>query len=209
MGGTLSSLVVIWSMVSSVGLLLGVIHLMIWLRDRRRGAVLLAAIMAIGAGLLALVELALMTRTSTADYQRLLWWANVLIFAILVPMTWFVYVHLGTARRWLALTITAAWVLGLLVNFVMPGNLTFSSIEALRTETTFWGETFVMAEGVANSAKFVADFASLLIMIYVADASARAYRRGQRRTALTVGGSILFFDGAVILSNGLDIIIGF
>jgi PAS domain S-box-containing protein len=180
-------------MVSSAGLLLGLIQFMIWLRDRRRTAYLLAAVMAGAAGTLALLELGLMTSRSAADYQTLVWWNNLAIFAILVPMTWFVYLYLGTARRWLAIAITAAWVAGVLVNIAMPGNLTFSSIVALRMETTFWGERFAMAEGVANPFKLVAEIASLLIAFYVADASLRAYRRGLRRQALTIGGSILFF----------------
>ena len=186
-------LTVAWSMVSSVGLLLGVIQFMVWLRDRERTAFLLAAIMASAAGSLALLELELITSRSVADYQKIVWWNNVAIFAILVPMTWFVYLHLGTARRWLATAITAAWVFGLLVNIAMPGNLTFSSVTALRIETTFWGERFALAEGVQNPFKFVAELASLLIAIYVADASVRAYRRGLRRQALITGGSILFF----------------
>lgn len=180
-------------MVSAVGLLLGGIQFMIWMRDRDRLAYLLAAIMASAAGALALLELGLITRQSAAEFQNIVWWNNLAIFAILVPMTWFVYLYLGTARRWLAIAITAAWTASILVNFVMPGNLTFSSITALRMETTFWGERFAMAEGVENPFKVVADLASLLIAIYVADATVRAYRRGLRRQALVIGGSILFF----------------
>ena len=189
----MSLLTISWSMVSSVGFLLGAIHLMIWLRDRRHVAYLLAAIMASAAGVLALIELALMTSATPAGYQKIVLWNNIAIFAILVPMTWFVYVYLGTARRWLAIAITVSWTVCLLVNFVMPGNLTFSSVTALDVETSFWGEPFVVAEGVENPFKIVADITSLLIMIYVADASIRAFRLGLQRKAIVIGGSILFF----------------
>ena len=180
-------------MVSSVGLLLGVIHFFVWLRGGQQLAWLLSAIMAFAAGVLALLELSLMTQTAPEGYQRILFWNNVAIFAILVPMTWFVYVCLGTAQRWMAITITAAWVFGIMINFVMPGNLAFSSVSTVYFETTFWGERFAMAKGTVNPFKFVADLASLLIVIYVAMATWRAYRRGLRRRGLVIGGSILFF----------------
>ncbi len=189
----MSILTVSWSMVSAVGLLLGGIQFMIWWRERERVAFLLAAMMASAAGTLALLELGLMTSRSAAEYQQILWWTVVVIFAILVPMTWFVYVYLGTARRWLAMAITVVWVISLVINIVMPGNLAFSSIVELRLETTFWGERFAMAEGIVSPFKIVADLTSLLIAIYVADATLRAYRRGLRRKALVIGGSILFF----------------
>ncbi len=189
----MSALTVAWSMVSAVGLLLGGIQFMIWTRDRERAAALLAAVMASAAGVLALLELGLMTASSPTAYQVLLWWSVPLIFAILVPMTWFVYVYLGTARRWLAIAITALWVLNLIVNFAMPGNAVFTSITSLRIETTFWGEPYFVANGIVNPLKFVSELSSLLIMCFVADASLRAYRRGLRRKALVIGGSILFY----------------
>ncbi len=186
-------LTVAWSMVSAVGLLLGVIQFMIWLRDRERLAFLLAAIMAGAAGALALFELGLMTSRSAEDYQTLVWWGVVLTFGILIPMTWFVYLYLGTARRWLAIAITVLWIVNVLANFAMPGNAVFISLTDLRIETTFWGEPFTVAEGVLNPIKYLSDVASLLIMCFVADASLRAYRRGLQRKALVIGGSILFF----------------
>lgn len=180
-------------MVSSVGFLLGVIHLFIWLRDRRQLSILLAAIMATAAGALALLELGMMTAPSPGAYQTLVFWTVIAIFAILVPMTWFVSIYLGTAQRWLAIAITALWVVNVVLNFASPGNGLFLSLTALRIETTFWGESFVVADGVVNPLKYASDFASLLILIFVADASLRAYRRGLRREALVIGGSILFF----------------
>ena len=170
----MSVLTVAWSMVSAAGLLLGGIQFMIWMRDRERLAFLLAAIMASAAGALALLELGLMGAASPTAYHGLLWWSVPLISAVLVPMTWFVYVYLGTARRWLAIVITALWFLNVFVNFVMPGNAVFTSLTDLRIETTFWGEPFTVADGVVNPLKYFSDFASLLIMYFVADASVRA-----------------------------------
>ncbi len=182
-------------MISSVGLLLGVIHLLIWLRDRQQLSLLLAAIMASGAGALGLLELGMMTATSAEAYQTLVFSTILAIFAIVVPMTWFVYLYLGTAQRWLAIAITGLWIGNVIVNLATPegANALFTSITALRIETTFWGDSFVAADGVVNSWKYFSDFASLLIVIFVADAAVRAYRCGLRRKAIAVGGSILFF----------------
>ena len=108
-------------------------------------------------------------------------------------MTWFVSVYLGTARRWLAITITALWGGHVLLNFLSPGNALFTSLTGLRIKTTFWGESFVVADGIVNPLKYAADVASILILVYVVDASLRAFRNGLRRKALVIGGSIVFF----------------
>ena len=57
----------------------------------------------------------------------------------------------------------------------------------------FWGEVYTVPLGTENPWKLLADVASLLIVIYVGDASVRLWRQGDRRTAVVIGGGILFF----------------
>ncbi len=191
----MSFLTVAWSMIASMGFLLGLMHFLIWWRDRQQYALLLASIMACAAGSLTLLELGTMTATSLEGYQTLVLWTVAATFGILVPMTWFVVFYLGTARQWLAMTITAVWIGALIVNFATPGdgNLVYTSITALRIETTFWGDPFVVADGVINPLTYFAHIASVIIVIFVADAALAAYRRGLQRKASIIGGSILFF----------------
>ena len=189
----MSLLTTIWSMIAGACGVLCFMHLLLWWRDRRQHYFLLSAVMAAASGASALVEMRVMQTTTIPEYAALLRVGNVVIGTMLVAMVWFVRGYLGTGRRWLAGVITALWSTGLVANAFSPASLTFARIDGLDRRTTFWGEDFFLAVGSAHPAKFLSDLASLLIMIYVIDATWRAWRRGARRSALIVGGSIAFF----------------
>lgn len=195
----MSLLTVAWSVCASVCTILGLIHLQFWFRDRKLYAYLISSLMAFSAGVSAMLELGLLLTKSLDTYRVLMRWENVAIFMILVPMTWFIQVYFNTGRRWLAITITLLWALGILANFLSPHSLTFNEVNELKRLSTFWGEAFTIPLGTENPWKVLADIASLLILVYVGDASIRLWRQGGRRTALIIGGGIILF----ILSAGI------
>ncbi len=189
----MSLLTVAWSMVAAASVVLGGLHGVLWLKDRQRWIYLLSALMAFAAGATALTHLGLMRAESLQTYSTLLKLENFTIFLLLVPMVWFVYGHFGTARLWLAWTITALWGVSLMVNFLSPHSLVFSELMALESVTTFWGEQFVTGVGSPNPWVNVVHAASLLIVVYVLDASVHAWRRGLRQRAMVTGGGIVVF----------------
>ena len=195
----MSALTIAWSMCAAASLMLGLMHLSFWLLGGRALVYMLSALMAFAAGAGALVELAMMGAESIAVYSALIRWENLAVFLILIPMVWFIYVHFGSARRWLALTISGLWVLVLVINFLSPASVVFREITELRPAPTFWGEFFTTAVGTSNPWVHLANLASLLILVYIVDASVRAWRRGKRRRAGLVGGASSLF----ILSAGI------
>ncbi len=195
----MSALTIAWSMCAAASLMLGLMHLSFWLVGGRALVYFLSALMAFAAGTGALLELAMMRADSIAVYSALMRWENLTVFLILVPMVWFVYAHFGTARRWLALTISGLWALVLVLNFLSPASVVFREITELRQAPTFWGETFTIAVGTPNPWVHLANLASLFILVYIVDASIRAWRRGKRRQAVVVGGAVTLF----IVSAGI------
>ena len=195
----MSTLTVAWSMCAAASFMLAVMHLLFWVVRRRALVYLLSALMAFAAGAGAMLELAMMRADSVAAYSALMRWENLAVFLLLVPMVWFIYAHFGTARRWLALTISGLWVGVLALNFLSPASVVFREIHELRQAPTFWGESFTTAVGTANPWVHLANLASVLILVYVVDASVRAWRKGKRRRAGLVGGAISLF----ILSAGI------
>jgi signal transduction histidine kinase len=179
-------------MLAAMSLGMGLINAGLWARRRDR-ALPFAALMALSSGFLALTEMYLMHATDVARVAELLRFSNLAVAGVLIPMVWYIHLRLGTGRVWLAGTISVMWIFCLVVNFLSPYSLVFQDIEVLRRIPTFWGEEFTLATGPANPFKFVADAASLLIMVYVADAAVHAWRRGKRFGAVTIGGSITFF----------------
>jgi signal transduction histidine kinase len=155
--------------------------------------------MGFSAAVSALLELAMLTTESLDTYSELLRWENLAIFMILIPMVWFVYHYFQTGRRWLAISITLLWSMGIVVNFISPGSLTFTHIVELKQLTAFWGEPFTIPVGEMNPWKLLAEIASVLILLYFIDATVQLWRWRQSKQTWIVGGAIVFF----ILSAGI------
>ncbi len=98
-------------MASAASLMLGLIHLVLWLKAPREIVYPLSAIMAFSASAEAMIELAQMKSQSIAAFAALLHWQNMAVYILLLSMVWVVYHLLGTARRWLAFTAqTLPWL---------------------------------------------------------------------------------------------------
>lgn len=189
----MSWMTIAWSMAAAACFTLAGVHLVVWSRSSKQPVYLLFALMAVGAGLSGMNELFLLHTESIAVYHSIIRWGHIPIFILLVSMVWAVQFYLGTGRRWLAWTITVSWVFCLIINFASAHNLVYLEIESLDRVATFGGEWFTIANGTRNPWANLADLTSLLIIGYVADASIRLWRRGGRRRAGIIGGSILFF----------------
>jgi hypothetical protein len=189
----MSPLTIAWSMCAAASAMLGLMHLTIWLKNRRTYVYALSALMAFSAAANALLELGMLHTQMLDRYIVLMRWENTAVFGLVAPLVWFVYLYFQTARRWLAITITALWSIALLINFLSPNTLVFAESVELRILPTYWGETFTVAFGPNNPWKWLPDIASLLIVFYVLDASLRLWRKGNRRRALVVGGGIILF----------------
>ena len=195
----MSLLTIAWSMCAAACIMLALMHILLWLKYSHNRVYLLSSLMAFAAGASAMLELGLLSTQSLETYRLLIRWENLAIFTILVSMVWFVQIYFGSARRWLALTITLLWSLSMLVNLVSPYSLTFSTIEELKQLPTFWGEFFTVPSGAENPWKLLADISSLLILAYVGDATVRSWRHNNQREALIIGSGILLF----IISAGI------
>jgi signal transduction histidine kinase len=180
-------------MCAAACLMLALLHMLLWLKYSQNTVYLLSSLMAFAACASALLELSLLSTQTLETYRVLIRWENFAIFMILVPMVWLVQIYFDSARRWLALTITLLWSLGMLINFVSPYSLTFSTIAELKQLPAFWGELFTVPSGTENPWKLLADISSLLILAYVGDATFRSWRHNNQREALIIGSGILLF----------------
>jgi PAS domain S-box-containing protein len=193
-----SILTVAWSGCAAAGLMLALMQVFLWFHERPSPVYLLTSLACLSAAATAMLELSLMFASSTAVYAEILRWENLAVFLLLVSLVWAVYLHLGTGRRWLASVITVLWVVAMVINFTSANSIVFAEIHALKQLPTFWNETFVGAVGVRNPWLIVTEIASLLILVFFADAAVRSWRRGRRRRAVAVGigaGSFILIGG--------------
>jgi PAS domain S-box-containing protein len=111
---------------------------------------------------------------------------------LLVSTAWFVTFYLDAGRRWLAWTVSGLRAFYLLVAFLIWGNVNYLEITGLQ-RVPFLGDSVTAFTGIRNPWMLFGYATMLLILIFVADASITAWRRGDRRKALMVGGSVEFF----------------
>ena len=188
----MSSVTVIWSMTASACVTLAAIYGLVWYRDRTRWAHLLFAVTAASTAAFTFAELSLMRAQTPEDLLTAMRWAHLPLFIWLVSITWFVRTYLGAGRLWLAWTISGLRGFSLLLNFLTGQNLNYREITTLR-HVQFLGEPVTVFAGVPNPWMLVGQSAVLLLLVFVADAALTAWRRGDRRKALMVGGSVEFF----------------
>ena len=189
----MSILTIIWSLVAGACVTLALMQYFIWMRDRKETANLLFSFSAIGAAGIAIFELWSLKTIDISLYSLEVKLTHIPIFILLISLIWFIYVYFGTAKKWLANSITVLWTVALIINFSSPNSLTFSSITELKQIQLPWGEYFSVPIGITNPWKFIADFTSLLILVYIVDASIRLWKKGEKRRAGVVGGSMIFF----------------
>ena len=199
----MSSVTIIWAMIASACLTLALVHALVWWWRREARANLLFALTAVATAVFAGCELWMMRADTPAAFGMAVRWAHVPAWVLIVSLVGFVRLYLRTGRLWLAWTVCGVRTLSLILNFVCTPNLNYREITALR-HVSFLGETVAVAEGVPNPWMLIGQLSLLLLVIFVADAAITVWRRGDRRQALSVGGSIVFFvvagTGQVILT---------
>ena len=112
---------------------------------------------------------------------------------MLVSLVWFMHFYFGTGRKWLVWLFTSIWVFSVIVNFIAPNSLVYSEIIELNKLSLPWGEQFTVATGIDNPLRFISDIPSLLLVIFIIDASVQLIKKGNKRRAFWIGGSSLFF----------------
>jgi two-component system, LuxR family, sensor kinase FixL len=192
---SMSWITIVWSMVASSCLTLATVHAVIWLRQSDQRAHLLFSVTATSVAAIAACELLAMRAQSPEQFGEVVWWVHLPLFFLAVSIVGFIRLYFSAGRPWLGYAACGLRLLDLIINsFSMP-NANYKLITGLR-HVTLGGETISIAQGVENPWVKVSELSSLLLLIFVVDASITLWRRGhrsERRRAVVVGGSMTFF----------------
>jgi len=194
----MSWVTVVWSISAGACLTLAFLQFIVWWKDRAARANLVFSLGAVAVAVFASLELALMRAETLEQFGTITRWIHVPAWVLIVSIVAFVRLYLNAGRRWLAWTIVAVRTLSLVLNFVLSPNINYRKITALR-HVQFLGESVSVPAGVPNPWMLVAQFSLLLLVIFVVDATITVWRRGSRRQALVVGGSVVLL---VVLASG-------
>src|SRR5207244_2782985 len=156
----------------------------------------LFSVTAVAAATIAAFELAMMHAQTVGQYEALMRWIHVPVWVLVISFVSFVRLYLHAGRRWLAWSICCLRTLVLILNFVFTPNLNFRHITSLRQFSWGGGEIISVPVGLANPWGLLSSVSLLLLLIFFVDATITVWRRGDRRRALVVGGSMIL--GAIL-----------
>jgi PAS domain S-box-containing protein len=191
----MSWITVIWAMAASACVTMALPHLAIWVKRRSQVTHLLFALSALGAAGNALAELGMLKATTVEGYTLALRALFVPVALLAISWVWYVRNYFGHGRRSLAMAVTIAWLLVVIIDAFSPFSPVFSEISGLRIVRTPWGEPFSLASGTISPLNQVFNLADLIVFVFVVDVSAALWRRGNRRRAMLFGIGIV---GAVV-----------
>ena len=159
----MSWVTVVWSMGSAACLVLALMHIFVWCKDRAARANLVFSVMAIAVATFAVFELALMRAETPEQFGITVRWMHVAAWVIIASLVGFVRLYLKAGRRWLAWTVVGVHTVSLILNFIFWPNINFREITGLR-HIRFLGESVSVAEGVPNPWMLVAQLSLLLLV---------------------------------------------
>lgn len=193
----------IWSAIVSACLTLALIHGLVWWKRREARGNLLFSISAAATSGMAACEVWMMHARTTAQFGEALRWVHVPAWLVIVSLVWLVRVHLRAGRAWLAWTVCGVRTLSLALNFLFSPNLNFREITELR-RVALLGEAVSVGHGVSNPWMLVGQVSLVLLVVFALDAAITVWRRGERRQAILLSGSIAVF---VTLGSGQAILV--
>jgi PAS domain S-box-containing protein len=191
----MSWITIVWSMNAAACLTLAGIALLVWCKQRENWVHLVFSASAVAAAAIAAFELAMMHCETVWQYEALVRWIHVPTWVLIVSFVSFVRLYLHAGRPWLAWTICGLRTVVLILNFIFTPNLNFRQITGLH-HFSWGGEIISVPFGTANPWGLLSSVSLLLLLIFFVDATIIVWRRGDRRRASFVGGSMIF--GAIL-----------
>jgi two-component system, LuxR family, sensor kinase FixL len=186
-------------MMASACLTLAFISGLVWWRERTSWPNLAFAIAAFGTAGYVWFNLEMLKAATIAELDLALSSSHVAFWLTFVSLAVFVKLYLREGRTWLLWSICGLRTLSLLLNFATGKNLNYRSIAGLH-HVPLLGDVVSIAVGIEPNPWMIVGELSLLGMIaFTVDAAVAVWRRGDRRQAITVAGSIALFtfvDGA-------------
>ena len=197
---------VIWSAMAGACLMLALMHLVIWCRDRSSWANLWFFVAVLGVVGLVVCEMVTMHAPTPEVYSAGLRYAHLVYLFGVVGMLGFVHYHFGTGRKsllWLAVALRVAAVMA---NFTTGQSLHVAVVHSLGKMDFLGEKVTILRAWEPNHWVLLGQAASLALVIYVMDASRRLWRTGSREArvrAAAVGGSLVFFIISTAVQSGL------
>jgi signal transduction histidine kinase len=181
---------IVWSMHAAACLTLMAMYLAIGLRRPGRQD-LYFALTAFGAAAMAFGGIVMMQAKTTQQLADAIRWLHVPVWILAVSMVLFVRSGLNAGNPVLGWVVIALRTAALVVNFLHAPNLNYERITGVGT-IVLWGERISVTEGTRSPWSTLGETAAFLLAVFMLGAARDVWRRGDRRRAVLVCGSMLF-----------------
>lgn len=190
--------------------MLGALHFIVWLRDRKAWASLAFSVVALGVVGHALLELGFMTARDVEAFGRYLRWSHLFSFIIIAGAVIFVRIYLEAGRWWLGGAVIGLRLVAMVLNFwVFDVNINYTEIRSLSFVTLLGQEVAIAGDADINRWMWLAQATFPLWFLFTVDATITCWRRLGRadRRGLLVGWGmalviLLGTSQAVLTLNG-------
>ncbi len=184
-----------WSMNAAACLTFAGFYFVVWCKQRQSPAYLLFSCSAIAAAAISAFELWMLNSRTVDQYESLVRWIHVPTWVLTLSFVAFVRLYLQAGRGWLVWSIYGLRTLVLILNFIFPVGINFTAITDIR-QFSWGGQMVSVPAGSPNPWGLLSTISLLLLLIFSVDAAITVWRRGDRRRALLVCGSMIF--GAIL-----------
>jgi len=181
---------VVWSMHSAACLTLMAVYLAIGLRRHGWPNVFFAftALAAAGMGFGGIV---MMQASTTSQLEHAIRWLHVPVWMLAVSIVLFVRSGLHAGNPALGWVVIGARTAALVVNFLHAPNLNYDRVTGVGS-IVLWGERISVTEGIRSPWSTLGETAAFLLVLFLVGATWEVWRRGDRRRAVVICGSMLF-----------------
>src|SRR5499427_6220866 len=186
----MNSVAVIWSMNAGACLTLAAFYGAVWFKQRANWAYLLFSCSAVAAAVISAFELWMLNAKTVEQYQLLMRWIHVPVWVLTISFVAFVRLYLHAGRPWLAWSIYVLRTVVLVLNFTFPVSINFDRITGIR-HFPWGGDIISLPLGVPNPWGLLSQISLLLLLSFSIDATITVWRRGDRRRAVLIGGSMV------------------
>ena len=196
-----------WPMIGATSLTLGLIYLLVWVRQPSQYGYLLFFLTAASVAVFSIFELRMMRAAAPDEYAVTLRWGHVPLFILFVSVVGFVRLYFRSGRIWLGYAACGVRAVSLMLNFRSGANVNFERVTAMLPVPVWGGESIYLPVGVPNPYVIVAQLSNLLLIWFVADASIALWRRGDagaRRRAAVGGSMFVGFLATAVLAALLN-----
>jgi signal transduction histidine kinase len=190
---------------AAVALTLAALYALLWMIDRRDAPNLALCLVAVAAAGSAYVELGMMHAQSAAEYGEWARWYHLPLFVGIIAQAFFIRYYLGTGRRWLLWTVTAASTVTLLTDFLSQPNFNWREVSGLGSVHFLGEHVSVVGDAVLRSWQWLPIATRLLLIVFVIDAIVQLWQKGgpeeKRKSLLAAAGIALPLSISTLLAQ--------